>query len=112
MVEGIPIENMLNRSFYEVFKNGDRKWLVACAKLGICLPFRTPGEQFFYSLLLHSLSVKPAVLHKSKKKTGASNYSSDSPVYCLHFSEKIMPFTIGIISLSILYLNVSSGREL
>lgn len=31
MVEGIPIEKMLNRSFYEVFKNGDRKWLVAYA---------------------------------------------------------------------------------
>lgn len=27
VVEGIPIEEMLNRSFYEVFKNGDKKWL-------------------------------------------------------------------------------------
>ena len=30
-VEGIPIQQMLNRSFYEVFKNGDKKWLVAYA---------------------------------------------------------------------------------
>ena len=31
VVEGIPVEEMLNRSFYEVFKNGDKKWLVAYA---------------------------------------------------------------------------------
>lgn len=30
-VEGIPIQQMLNRSFYEVFKNGDKKWLVTYA---------------------------------------------------------------------------------
>ena len=35
VVEGIPIEKMLNRSFYEVFKNGDRKWLVAYADVAL-----------------------------------------------------------------------------
>ena len=32
VVEGIPVSEMLNRSFYEVFENGDKKWLVACAR--------------------------------------------------------------------------------
>lgn len=27
-LEGIPVENMINRSFYEVFRNGDPKWLL------------------------------------------------------------------------------------
>ena len=27
----VPVEDMVDRSFYEVFKNGDRKWLVAYA---------------------------------------------------------------------------------
>lgn len=31
VVEGIPVEKMLNRSFYEVFQNGDKKWLVSYA---------------------------------------------------------------------------------
>ena len=31
VVEGIPVSEMLNRSFYEVFENGDKKWLVTCA---------------------------------------------------------------------------------
>lgn len=26
-VEGVPVEEMLNRSFYKVFPNGDKKWL-------------------------------------------------------------------------------------
>ena len=35
VVEGIPVEDMLNRSFYEVFKNGDRKWLVTYADVAL-----------------------------------------------------------------------------
>lgn len=31
VVEGVPVEDMVNHSFYEVFKNGDRKWLAAYA---------------------------------------------------------------------------------
>ena len=31
VVEGVPVEDMVNHSFYEVFKNGDHKWLVAYA---------------------------------------------------------------------------------
>ena len=34
-VEGIPVEEMLNRSFYEVFKNGDRKWLISYADVAL-----------------------------------------------------------------------------
>lgn len=35
VVEGIPVEEMLNRSFYEVFKDGDRKWLVTYADVAL-----------------------------------------------------------------------------
>lgn len=34
-LEGVPVENMLNRSFYEVFPNGDRKWIVPYADVAI-----------------------------------------------------------------------------
>ena len=33
VVEGIPVSEMLNRSFYEVFENGDKKWLVTYADI-------------------------------------------------------------------------------
>lgn len=35
VVEGIPVSEMLNRSFYEVFKNGNKKWLVAYADVAL-----------------------------------------------------------------------------
>ena len=35
VVEGIPVEEMVDHSFYEVFKNGDRKWLVAYADVAL-----------------------------------------------------------------------------
>ena len=35
VVEGIPVEDMLNRSFYEVFKNGDRTWLASYADVAL-----------------------------------------------------------------------------
>lgn len=35
VVEGIPVEEMLNRSFYDVFKNGDRKWVVSYADVAL-----------------------------------------------------------------------------
>ena len=34
-VEGVPVEEMLNRSFYEVFRNGDKKWLVSYADVAL-----------------------------------------------------------------------------
>ena len=34
-VEGTGIENMVDHSFYEVFKNGDKKWLVAYADVAL-----------------------------------------------------------------------------
>lgn len=35
VLEGKRIDEMLNRSFYEVFENGDRKWLVAYADVAL-----------------------------------------------------------------------------
>lgn len=35
VVEGVPVEEMLNRSFYEVFRNGDQKWLVSYADVAL-----------------------------------------------------------------------------
>ena len=35
VVEGVPVERMLNHSFYEVFRNGDRKWLVTYADVAL-----------------------------------------------------------------------------
>lgn len=35
VVEGVSIEEMLNRSFYKVFSNGDKKWLVAYADVAL-----------------------------------------------------------------------------
>ena len=35
MVEGVPVEDMVNHSFYEVFKNGDRKWLISYADVAL-----------------------------------------------------------------------------
>ena len=34
-VEGVPVEELLNRSFYKVFPNGDKKWLVAYADVAL-----------------------------------------------------------------------------
>lgn len=34
-IEGVSIDNMVNHSFYEVFKNGDKKWLVAYADVAL-----------------------------------------------------------------------------
>ena len=34
-VEGVPVSEMINRSFYEVFKNGDKKWLVTYADVAL-----------------------------------------------------------------------------
>ena len=35
VIEGIPVEDMVDHSFYEVFKNGDKKWLVAYADVAL-----------------------------------------------------------------------------
>ena len=35
VVEGITVSEMLNRSFYEVFENGDKKWLVTYADVAL-----------------------------------------------------------------------------
>ena len=38
VVEGVPVSKMLNHSFYEVFENGDKKWLVTYADVALnCL---------------------------------------------------------------------------
>ena len=35
VVEGIPVSEMLNNSFYKLFENGDRKWLVTYADVAL-----------------------------------------------------------------------------
>ncbi len=35
VIEGMPVEEMINRSFYEVFKNGDKKWIVTYADVAL-----------------------------------------------------------------------------
>lgn len=35
VLEGVSIDEMVNHSFYEVFKNGDKKWLVAYADVAL-----------------------------------------------------------------------------
>lgn len=35
VVEGVAVEDMLDRSFYEVFPDGDRKWLVSYADVAL-----------------------------------------------------------------------------
>ncbi len=35
VIEGVPVEEMINRSFYEIFRNGDKKWLVAYADVAL-----------------------------------------------------------------------------
>lgn len=35
IIENVPINEMVNHSFYEVFKNGDKKWLVSYADVAL-----------------------------------------------------------------------------
>lgn len=35
VVEGVPVADMINRSFYKVFENGDKKWLVTYADVAL-----------------------------------------------------------------------------
>lgn len=35
VLEGVPVEEMLNRSFYEVFPNGDKKWIIPYAEVAL-----------------------------------------------------------------------------
>lgn len=35
VLEGVPIEEMINRSFYEVFPDGDKKWIIPYAEVAL-----------------------------------------------------------------------------
>lgn len=35
VIEGVPLEDMVDHSFYEVFKNGDKKWLITYADVAL-----------------------------------------------------------------------------
>ncbi len=35
VIEGVPVEKMVNRSFYEVFPDGEKKWLVTYADVAL-----------------------------------------------------------------------------
>lgn len=56
VVEGVPVADMLNRSFYEVFPDGDRKWLVICADTalnGSCHTLRDYSREIEKNLTIH-----------------------------------------------------------
>lgn len=62
VVEGIPLEEMLNRSFYEVFKNGDKKWLVSYADVALNGTKRTLHDyspEIGKSLTIHCYQPEP-----------------------------------------------------
>lgn len=35
VLEGVPIEEMINRSFYEIFPDGDKKWIIPYAEVAL-----------------------------------------------------------------------------
>lgn len=35
VLEGVPVEEMINRSFYEVFPDGDKKWIIPYAEVAL-----------------------------------------------------------------------------
>ena len=56
VVEGVPVENMVTRSFYEVFPDGDRKRLVSCADTalnGSCHTLRDYSRELEQNLTIH-----------------------------------------------------------
>ena len=62
ILEGVPIEDMVNHSFYEVFKNGDKKWLVTYADVSINGVRRTIKEyspEIGKTLTIHCYQPEP-----------------------------------------------------
>lgn len=62
VVEGVPVEAMLNHSFYEVFPNGDKKWLVAYADVALNGTKRTLHDyspEIDKYLLIHCYQPEP-----------------------------------------------------
>ena len=62
VVEGVPIEEMLNRSFYKVFSNGDKKWLVAYADValnGTKHTLRDYSPEINKNLIIHCYQPEP-----------------------------------------------------
>ncbi len=62
VVEGLPISEMLNHSFYEVLKNGDKKWLVGYADVALNGTSRTVCDfspEIGKSLTIHCYQPEP-----------------------------------------------------
>lgn len=62
VVEGIPLNDMLNRSFYEVFKNGDKKWLIFYADValnGTTHTFQEFSPEISKHLTIHCYQPEP-----------------------------------------------------
>lgn len=62
VVEGLSLDEMVNRSFYEVFKNGDRKWLVSYADVALNGSQRTLHDyspEIGKSLTIHCYQPEP-----------------------------------------------------
>lgn len=62
VVEGLSLQEMLNRSFYEVFRNGEKKWLVSYADVALNGTQRTLHDyspEIGKSLTIHCYQPEP-----------------------------------------------------
>ena len=109
VVEGVPVSEMLNRSFYEVFENGDKKWLVTYADVAlngnkhILQDYSAEVLDFFkgfrilnYPLFFRTRQILPAPL-LSNSSIIQQNISSLSAVFGL-FTEVFVPLAFSFFS--------------
>ena len=62
VIEGVPVEDMVDHSFYEVFKNGDRKWIVPYADVALNGGQRTLHDyspEIDKNLIIHCYQPQP-----------------------------------------------------
>lgn len=62
VIEGLPVEDMVDHSFYEVFKNGDRKWIVPYADVALNGGQRTLHDyspEIDKNLIIHCYQPEP-----------------------------------------------------
>lgn len=61
-VEGLPVSEMIDRSFYEVFKNGDKKWIIPYADValnGVQRELRDYSPEIGKDLIIHCFQPEP-----------------------------------------------------
>lgn len=76
-VEGVPVEEMLNRSFYRVFPNGDKKWLPCGFLCYLFAPSVLNCQHFLESFITHD---HPFFI-------GEFLFSAKSGLHSLHLQE-------------------------